>query len=122
MKSKCIVAVLALTLCCLLCLGACAQKEGIVGSWETKAVSVGSSENHPADNRVIYRFEADLTGKEIQIVNGTSHERDFTYTLSDGILRISFDGGLVWEFPCVLDGSRLILTQNHQDVIYKRAS
>lgn len=120
MKSKIILA--ALTLCCLLCFGACAQKEGIVGSWETKAASLGSSENQPADNRVIFRFEADLTGKETQIVNGTSHERDFTYTLSDGILRISFDGDPVWEFPCVLEGSRLVLTQNHQDVIYERTS
>ena len=82
MKSKIILA--ALTLCCLLCFGACAQKEGIVGSWETKAASLGSSENQPADNRVIFRFEADLTGKETQIVNGASHARDFTYTLSDG--------------------------------------
>lgn len=115
-------ALLALMLCFVLCLGACAAKPSIVGSWETEAAVLNSPEGNDqtADNRVIFQFADDQTRKQTPIVNGTSQELDFTYTLSDGILRISFTDGPDREFPYVLENSQLILTQNHKDVIYQK--
>lgn len=111
----------------LFCFTACkaeisTTENGIIGSWETAITSLNDSgeDTLSSNERVVYQFNADLTGKETVAADGTEHERNFTYSFENDILCITFESGQTWEFPCILEQDQLILTQNHQDIVYKR--
>lgn len=110
-----------LLVCLLAMLAACGQTGSVVGSWESKSTALGlEGDEVTPDNRVILHFAEDLTGKEEQIVNGETRERVFTYRIEGQILHIDFESGTKWSFPYRLADNQLILTQNHQEIIYQK--
>ena len=121
-------ALLALVLCLLLCLSACGKADdGIVGSWQAEADVLGegvTEEMQSGDNYVVFSFNEDMTGDETHIISGSEHDvRTFTYSLSDGVLTITYDeGGSVVEFPYRLEDGNLVLTQNRADITYEKVS
>lgn len=116
--------------CLLAMLAACKQPnnitfsggDNIIGSWETNVSVLGPEADEIApDNRVILHFVENLTGKEVQIVNGETKERAFIYRIEGETLHIEFESGIKWAFPYRLADDQLILTQNHQEIIYQKA-
>lgn len=111
--------------CLLVALQACKQRNGngIIGGWEAEASIINTVDNantDEVDNRICLYFNENLTGKEIQIINGESKERFFSYTIVDNVIYIKHESGDVWEFPYTLDQDILVLTQHKKDVKYTR--
>lgn len=96
---------------------------GIIGGWEAEASIINTVDNvnsDESDNRICLYFNENLTGKEIQIINGERKERIFSYTIVDNVIYIKHEYGDVWEFPYTLDKDTLVLTQHKKDVKYTR--
>ena len=97
----------------------------ITGCWETVVNIVNSpdeSTTQSTSNRIHFYFFDDLTGKEIQWVNGIPSERVFSYTIDKDELCIIHESGEEWRFPFKLEKDTLILTQHGFPVTYSKVT
>lgn len=100
------------------------ESTGIVGIWSTEVTVIGLSQedtNEDGDNTITYHFRENLTGTlAVHANNKNLSEDDFTYQITEEEIQILFPSGDIWEFPYVLDGDSLILTQNRAHIEYTR--
>jgi len=94
---------------------------GIAGRWETTVSILGVGVEEPGKTGTMaFRFYRDLTGQLIGPAGTDAKPENFTYSLKEDILKIQFSNGETWSFPYKLEGDTLTLTQNHQEITYKK--
>ena len=108
---------------CLALVGCAKDENSIVGIWKTDDVEVlGTNVPSDLENSVTFYFNEDFTGKEEIVAMGNHSEHMFTYTLSEGVVTMTFENGQEYVWPYQLDGAELTMTQGNSHIIYHSVS
>lgn len=95
------------------------QPDGLAGSWRTEVTALGEG----VDPEGAYYLQLFLDGfgggAQYQHMNGRERSDAFSYRLEDGTLHIAFEGQ-EFAFSCRMEEDRLILTQNHREIVYEK--
>lgn len=96
-------------------------KDILYGTWQTRASILGEGIDPETECFLALVFDGHGNGIQEQIIGSTTHSDPFSYRLKDGILHLEFERQQ-FDFSFEIQGTKLILIQNHIEVIYEKVN
>lgn len=96
-------------------------KDALYGTWQTSASILGEGIAPGTECFLALVFDGHGNGSQDQIIGSTVRSDPFSYRLEDGMLYLKFEEQQ-YAFSCEVQEKKLILIQNHREIIYEKVA